>query len=297
VSVAAPSRIALGTAQLGQRYGVTNVSGPPAGDQVDAILTSCRYAGADTVDTAMSYGESETVLGIAGVDGFRVVTKLPPVGTDVADVRDVGAWVRQRVYRSVERLRIDRLHGVLLHRSSDASGPHRSELLGALAALQRDGMVAKIGVSAYAPAELDALENVMKPDLVQVPYNVLDRRFERSGWLARLHHRGVEVHSRSVFLQGLLLLDERELPSAFARWRPLWMRWCAYAQERQLSRLAISLGFALRNHSIDRVVVGVESPAQLAEIWANVRALEPGVPEEIASDDLSLINPRNWTRQ
>jgi aryl-alcohol dehydrogenase-like predicted oxidoreductase len=288
------SRIALGTAQFGQRYGITNQLHPPHGDEVKAILVSLRNAASDTLDTAMSYGDSEMVLGAADVTGFRVVTKLPPLESGLPDVE---SWIRVNVRRSLERLRIDSLYGLLLHRSSDASGPRAAELLAALTALKAEGVVRKIGVSVYEPLELAAAEQTMALDLVQLPYNVLDRRFEQSGWFDRLHALGTEIHVRSAFLQGLLLVDEYELPATFARWRPVWTRWCGWLRDQGLSSLAAALGFVLRNARVNKVVVGVATAGQLQQILANAHALEYDVPTELESGDVQLINPSNWMTQ
>jgi aryl-alcohol dehydrogenase-like predicted oxidoreductase len=287
-------RIALGTAQLGQRYGITNQSGPPADSEVLAMMDVMRGAGCDTLDTAMSYGDSEGVLGALGVRDFRVITKLPPLPLEPAGTR---AWVREKVQRSLDRLRVTTLHGLLLHRPSDASGARANDLLDALASLKSEGVVEKIGVSVYEPDELAKVEGALKLDIVQAPYNVLDRRFADSGWFDRLRAAGTEIHVRSVFLQGLLLLEEARLPSAFLHWRPLWRRWCEWAGQQGIDNLTAALGFVLKNRNIARVVIGAETAAQLRQIVASAAALKNDVPAEIATNDLNLINPVNWTNK
>lgn len=287
-------KLALGTAQLGQRYGITNQSGPPDGGEIQTMLEVLRSAGCDTLDTAMSYGDSEDVLGAAGVRDFKIITKLPPLPSDSDTTQQ---WVRESVHRSLQRLRVARLHGLLLHRPSDASGAHAPALLGALAALKAEGLVANVGVSVYGPDELATLQGVMKLDIVQAPYNVLDRRFAASGWFGRLRAAGTEVHVRSVFLQGLLLLEPARLPDTHSLWRPLWQRWSDWIGSRGLDRLAAALGFVLQNPDITRVVIGAETAAQLRQIVASAVVLKQEVPAELATDDLNLINPVNWTKK
>jgi len=129
-------------------------------------------------------------------------------------------------------------------------------------------------------------------DLVQVPCNVFDRRVVSSGWLERLASSGVEIHSRSAFLQGLLLMDE--WPERFDRWeghRRVWQAWCTDAG---VSPLAGALGTVLAEEGIDRVVVGVDSPAQLEEIIDLAGGDLPAAPEELAVDDVELIDPSRW---
>ena len=258
------------------------------------MLEVMRAAGSDTLDTAMAYGDSESVLGAAGVRDLKVITKLPPLPPEP---HDTGAWVREKVRHSLDRLQVPKLHGLLLHRPSDALGARAPDLLEALASLKVEGVVAKIGVSVYEPNELAQLQGVMKLEIVQAPYNVLDRRFADSGWFDRLRAAGTEIHVRSVFLQGLLLLDEARLPAAFSRWRPIWQRWCEWTRRQGLDNLAAALGFVLKNRNIARVVIGAEAAAQLRQIIASAAALETDVPAELATSDLNLLNPGNWTNK
>ena len=289
-------RIALGSAQFGQRYGVANRSGPPPQEAVDAIVARARAAAVDTIDTAIAYGNSEAMLGAAGVAGLRVVTKLPALAVAAAEVE---GWVRAQVRASMGRLGVSTLHGLLLHHPSDLLGDTEiSRALGdALGALKAEGVVAKVGASVYHPAELDALSSAMPLDVVQLPYNVLDRRFDESGWLDRLRASGAEIHVRSVFLQGLLLLDPNDMPNEFfKRFGTTLSAWRAWPSERGLTPIAGALGFVLADARVDRAVVGCESLAQWEEILAHAGARVTDVPSHVRSSDLALINPVNWPR-
>jgi aryl-alcohol dehydrogenase-like predicted oxidoreductase len=190
---------------------------------------------------------------------------------------------------------VQRLYGLLLHRPSDLFGPQGGELLRALTALKEAGLVGKVGASVYAPDELERLRNALSLDIVQAPYSVLDRRFANSGWFERLHEAGTEIHVRSVFLQGLLLQPEDQVPSAFARWHLIWRQWREWVDNSGTDQLGAALGFVLRNSKVARVVVGAESSRQLAQIIAGARALATDVPPQLAVEDLQLINPVNWT--
>lgn len=285
-----PSRLALGTVQFGMSYGITNSSGQVDADEIARILVFARAAGMDTLDTAIAYGHSEHRLGHAGVQGWRVVTKL---GEPPHDADDLADWARAEVVASLGRLGVARVAGLLLHRSGSLSGARGAELYEALLSLKREGLVEKIGVSIYDPEELSSLE-AYALDLVQAPYNVLDRRIVTSGWLVRLKARGVEVHTRSAYLQGLLLLDADALPSAFERWRPLWREWNAWLARSRYTAAQACIGFVCAEPGIDRVIVGVENKQQLqAAITASSTIIDE-LPGGFACSDLELINPARW---
>jgi aryl-alcohol dehydrogenase-like predicted oxidoreductase len=245
----------------------------------------------DTLDTAIAYGASEACLGEIGVEQWRVITKLPRMPSDVASV---SGWFEAQLAGALERLKVQRLEALLLHHPTDMSGPHGKEYLQALQATKRAGTVRAIGVSIYDPRELDALWPVWRPDLVQAPFNVLDRRLQKSGWLAKLADHGVRVHTRSAFLQGLLLMSAASRPAWFAKWGALLARWCEWCKQHDVSPLAVALAFARSEPHVERVVVGVDSEAQLAEIIAASATLVPAPPQDLYSEDLELIEPSRW---
>ncbi len=273
-------------------YGIANSTGQVGHADASAILDCASAAGLDTLDTASVYGESERRLGEIGVARWQIVSKLP-VAIDPAV--DVGHWVMESTRLSLERLRVSKLSGLLLHRSEHLLGPQGEALHEALLELKSRGTVEKVGVSIYDPSELEALVPRFQLDLVQAPLNVLDRRLASSGWLARLHSQGIEVQIRSIFLQGLLLMDRLHRPARFDRWRALWESWHRWLDECQLTPLQACIGFALSHPEVARVIVGVDSVAHLRQILTAAGRPSPSPPLSLSSDDSSLINPANWT--
>lgn len=122
-------KLALGTVQFGLDYGITNQTGQVSPLMAAQIMSVAREHHIDVIDTAASYGDSEFMLGRIGVQGFRVVTKLPPL-PDMLD--DVGIWAKRQLSNSLDRLRVKSIHGLLLHRGSDLLGPQGRDLFRAL---------------------------------------------------------------------------------------------------------------------------------------------------------------------
>lgn len=287
-------KLALGTVQFGLNYGIANKQGQVSHEEAQSILDHARVSGMDTLDTAIAYGDSERRLGEIGIRDWQVISKLPAIPESCTDVT---AWVRESVFSSLERLRIPKLRGLLLHRSQELVGPQGGALYRALIALKGQGKIEKIGVSVYGPDELDTLWPHYQLDLVQAPFNIVDHRFATSGWLARLHQAGIEIHIRAVFLQGLLLMEPARRPETFNRWQPLWDKWHHWLDDQSLTPLQACLGFVLTQPEIDRVVVGVDSRKQLEEILSAAKTMGVSVPQSFATEDLQLINPSNWVKQ
>jgi aryl-alcohol dehydrogenase-like predicted oxidoreductase len=218
------------------------------------------------------------------------VTKTAPLSG-----RGVGG-VLAEFEESLTRLGMASVYGLLVHSADDLLGESGSELAAALQRCRTGGLVEKIGVSAYTAPQLFAALDVLDADLVQVPVNAFDQRLVNGGALAEIEARGIEVHVRSAFLQGLLLMSPAELPAYFEPIRPHMEAWRVFCAARGMTPLAAALGFVLGLPQVDQVVVGVESAAQLAEIVTAVIPLDGADFRELALTDADMIDPTRWPR-
>lgn len=287
------NRLALGTVQFGLRYGIANQTGQVSRLAAKAMLQLAANQRIDTLDTAIAYGDSEICLGQVGTQGFKLITKLPAL-PDVCT--DVGAWVEQQMADSLARLGVTAVYGLLLHRSLQLLGPNGFSLNRALQKLKDQGKVKKIGVSIYSPSELELLMPKFRLDLVQAPFNLVDQRLHDTGWMQRLKDSGAEVHTRSVFLQGLLLMAQAHIPSNFSPWHALWNRWHRWLSCHDISSVEACLAFPLSYPEIDRVVVGADNLKQLEQIISAANRQPINDLPDLQSEDENLINPANWTK-
>lgn len=284
-------KLALGTVQFGLDYGIANQRGQVSQNEVRLILDHAKAHGIDTLDTAINYGNSEQRLGENGVTGWQVISKLPALPDHC---KDVEAWVHCEVQGSLERLRITSLRGLLLHRPEQLLGKHGKKIRLALLELKQQGLVEKIGASIYDPVELDSLTQCFQIEIVQAPFNIFDRRLITSGWLDRLIQMNIELHTRSAFLQGLLLMPNTKRPDKFNRWQSVWQQWERWLEENGLTPLQACLRDALAQMGIARVIVGIDSFDQIKEILLAAEGLVPELPEALHSNDIDLINPARW---
>ena len=286
-------KIALGTAQFGLDYGISNTSGKVNKSRVIGILDEATKFGIDTLDTAIIYGNSENVLGDIGVENFNIVTKLPPLPKNIFDL---DTWVSEGIKSSFNNLNVNKIYGLMLHQSDDLLGNYGPKLYSMLCNLKENGLVSKIGVSIYNPSELDSLEDGgFELDIVQAPFNILDRRLEESGWLRKLKLSGVEIHIRSVFLQGLLLLDKNNRNQYFSKWVNHFIEYDRWIKQTDQTSLSACLNFVNSYSDIDKIVVGVETTAQLKEIVSSINNnYKIPVPDNLKINDATLINPSNW---
>jgi aryl-alcohol dehydrogenase-like predicted oxidoreductase len=184
----------------------------------------------------------------------------------------------------------------LLHSPAQLLSSKGYQLFAALSDLKQRGIVEKIGISIYSPSELDELFQLFPLDIVQSPFNPVDRGLMASGWMQKLHVAGIEIHVRSVFLQGLLLMPLDQIPAKFSQWSPLWRKWHDWLQQTKISPQAACLAFANSMPEIDQIIVGVESHRQLKELLDSMKLPTPASFPPIESNDLELINPSYWNK-
>ena len=285
-------KIALGTAQFGSSYGVANIGGKVKVSEITKILADAASSKVDTIDTAMSYGDSERALGLVGIQDFKIVTKLPDIPEYISDVCN---WVNAEVNASLNKLGTTSVHGILVHNAKSLLGNQAQELANALERLKESGIVTNVGVSIYDPEDLGDISEILDIDIVQAPLNLVDRRLINTGWLYKLDKMNVEVHTRSSFLQGLLLLPRDKIPKKFERWSKLWDFWHNQLNKNDLDPLSQCLRYVMDISQVSRVIVGVETLAQFREIInaVNVNTFFRDWTE-MTCDDHRLINPSNW---
>ncbi|HEV2653064.1 MAG TPA: aldo/keto reductase [Rhizomicrobium sp.] len=280
-------KLGLGTVQFGQAYGVSNSHGQVPVAEVQTILAHAANAGVGVLDTAAGYGEAENVLGTLAAETkpFRIVTKTISIKNGIDAVV---ARARQSV-QTLKRRPVDLL---MVHAAGELAGSDGDRLWNALLALRDEGLFGGIGISAYVADDPAALAARFRPAAMQVPFSVLDQRLLASDALARLQELGVEVHARSLFLQGLLFVASESLPQKLKHIGP---RLDALRARLGASTLEAALAFVLQRPEIDVAIVGVTRAAELDEIITAAAKPAPSVDwNACALDDEVVLTPSLW---
>src|SRR4029078_1277539 len=291
------SRLGLGTVQFGLEYGVSNRSGRPSEREVAAILARAAGAGVGIIDTAPAYREAEVLVcrHLPPGHALRIVTKTPAMSTDAIDARH-GQLGLDTLAVSLDHLKVDAVHGLLVHQSGDLAKPGWQYLVDAMIEAKSRGWTSRIGASVYNDDQLTLVESRFRPEVVQLPLNFLDRRPIVSGTLVRLKSSGIEVHARSAFLQGVLLMEPDDLPAFFA---PVRQRIAALRElwrKRGVNALDGCLAFVLQRLEVDAVIVGVNCLKEFEQIELAV-ASSAGVDCDIDTGEPIApvyIDPSLW---
>jgi aryl-alcohol dehydrogenase-like predicted oxidoreductase len=292
------SRLVLGTAQLGMPYGIANRTGQPDFEMAVSIIKAAWEYGIREFDTAQAYGESEVVLGRAflslGISNeVNIITKLDPKLEPQEEQK-----IRRAVERSLERLQVPCLYGIMLHREEWLDN-FKHGLEKTLQSLVFDGAIQHVGVSLYTPAmalralELDILE------MIQVPANILDRRFADAGVFKLADEKRKQVYIRSVFLQGLLLMQPEDLPPRMAFAKPTLNKIDKLCAQYKYTRQEMALRYIKEKYPQAKIIIGAETPIQLEEdldIWRSDLLTDELIKMDTwSSVDEIIINPSLWS--
>ena len=277
-------KLALGTVQFGLDYGILNTTGQAPLEEVKKVLKLAKEHNIDTLDTAARYGNSEQVLGEVGVNNYRIITKTTPLKNGVDRVI-------KGFYQSLDNLNIGQVDGLLIHNIDDVKDKRFGDLFHKLNELKEEGLINKIGFSTYTPDQVDFLLENFDFDLIQVPFNIFDTRLIEGGQLQALKKKNIEIHARSIFLQGVLL-DFDNLSSYFSTWKGRFNEYQTIAKEKELSLLEYALNFVLAVQEIDRVLVGVNSELQLKGILQAINKRSDLSAYPI--NEINLLNPSLW---
>ncbi len=272
------SRIGIGTVQLGMDYGISNVLGKPSHDEISKIFKVINELGIELLDTASAYGESEIILGEFKKENHLIVSKWIENPLELGD--------------SLNNLKCNKIYGWLAHRPMKLlDNKFNWEVMNSQA---ENGLVEKIGFSVSDPSELEELlNNDIIPGIVQFPFNIVDHRFEK--WLDPLKKLGVEIHCRSIFLQGLFFMNPESLDPFFDPIKE-WLIPFKKNNPSKLKLMAVLMLSVLQRKEIDRIILGINNSSELNEInealltKASYSTVYPSVPDEI-------LNPSKWPRK
>ena len=292
------SRLVLGTAQFGMRYGIANKIGQPDFLSVQSIVAEVWESGVREFDTAQAYGESERVLGkvlssLGIAREAKVISKLHPA----IDHQNSNA-LNLALQQTLARLGLPKLYGLMLH-TEDLLDIWETGLKDTLDKFIEQGLVERIGVSVYSPQKAARALRTNGISLVQLPSNLLDRRFEKAGVFHEAKSFGKEIYVRSVFLQGLLLMSDSDLPASMRFATTVAERLINFADDTGFSLKQLALGYVRSAYPEQKVLLGCETLEQVREnleIWSKEtpRDIVDRVRREFQDIPEKILNPSLW---
>ncbi len=131
--------------------------------------------------------------------------------------------------------------------------------------LKKKKKFVKLGVSIYNTKELEFVINNFNIDIINLPISVANQQFCEKKYLSILKKKKIEIHVRSIFLQGLLLSNYRSLPKKFKE-NKFFIQWFNWLKVNKYNSLDVCIGFIKNIKYIDKMIIGVDNLNQLKMI-------------------------------
>lgn len=254
--------LSLGTAQIGLKYGICNNKGIISEPEVKKILKFCYLNNILSIDTAIGYGKSQKVLGKFSLKKFQITSKLSII--DKKKIKNIEKYVISQVDKILKELGVKKIDSLLIHDCSELEGRFGRNLYKILSKL-KNKKFNKLGVSVYSKKQLDRIICKFKIDVVNLPISLANQSFVKNNYLLKLKKKGIEIHARSIFLQGLLLCENFELPRKFKKIK-FFNEWQNWLKVSNYNPLEASLGFLKNLKNVDKIIVGIDDLEQLRDI-------------------------------
>tara|TARA_B100001750_G_C15376905_1_gene530322 strand:- start:55 stop:981 length:927 start_codon:yes stop_codon:yes gene_type:complete len=283
-------KISIGTANFDKNYGAISSNKIFTINKINKILKESKKLKINTIDTSSTYGDVEKKLGNCNLKDWKVITKLPKLNLDSVSIED---QIFKYTLSSINRLNIKCLDSILVSDVSQIFSKRGDEIIKGLCKLKKEGITKRVGFSVYFPNETKSLLEVFTPDIIQIPYSVIDRRFEKNNLIRKLHDKNIKIYARSIFLQGILLTNSIGRDKYFDRkWKNVFRFWDNYISKNNLDPIEVCLSYVLKNKYIYKIVVGLNSKKKVEN---TIKVLNKKIifPKNFCNDE-NLLIPYKW---
>tara|TARA_Y100000816_G_scaffold285258_1_gene264670 strand:+ start:2320 stop:3186 length:867 start_codon:yes stop_codon:yes gene_type:complete len=283
------SKIVIGGAQLGSKYGITNRLKKMSMSEVKRIFSKAKNKKIKFIDTAFSYGNFEKVFFKQKLNSFELINKIE--FDNYLDDKKLNL-IKNKILFSLKKLKKKNYYALLIHNTEWLDNKNYKKAINFLNLLKKKKFTKKIGISIYEPFKIKKFFKISKFDLVQFPYNFFDRRIEKNNILNFMKKNNIESHARSIFLQGILLSKNKFLPKKLSKYQKKFNEYVKFLERNNINQIQACLSLT-KSTKIDKFVLGFQTQNELNSIlntkFDNLKKLK-----NVPKTNSDLINPHKW---
>lgn len=283
------NKIVIGSANLNTKYGLKknkiNVN------EFKRLINFAKLKGINLIDTSPNYSNSEKIIGALNKK-LKIITKIPKIPVHLKNNK-IKIWIRQQIKNSLNNLRTTNLHGILVQNAEVLISKNSELIFETLEDLKKEKRINKIGVSIYNFTTLKKIMNKYKVDFIQVPFNIFDQRLVEKNLINKIKKHGIELHVRSIFLQGLLTDGKTKLPHKMFKLEKNLNIWKNWTIKNNISPVNACLDFVSSFKSIDKFVIGFNGINDFKEI-INHKKSKLNFKDLKFKIKQNIVDPRNW---
>ena len=284
------NKIIIGTAQLDNKYGIFKDRKKITKKNIKEIFENLKKENYLFIDTFSDYKNSEKLLQNINLKKFKIIGKIGIL----RNKKNIYKFLKKKILNSLKKLKINNFEGFLIHDEKDLCCSKSNEIYDALISMKNIGYIKKIGISMYNFDKVIEIVKNFKIDIIQLPYNLLDRRLENKELQNILKAKKVQIYVRSIFLQGLLLSEKSKIPPQFQKYQNLFDKIDNFCIRNDTNKLELCLKFVTNKNFIDKIIIGIDDKKNIFDInKIKINKMNYRLPN-IFSIDKKLIDPRKW---
>ncbi len=278
-------KICIGTAQFGSKYGITNKTGRTKISEAKKIINLARLNKISFFDTAEDYGKSQKIIGTSSLKKPKIISKIKLYSLKKTELS---------INKSIKDLNVNCLYALLIHNPQRLFTKDGKKIFAKLKDYKKKKLIKKIGVSEYSVERLKKIIKKFDIDIISFPYNPFDQRLVTTGLLKNLRSKNIEVHIRSIFLQGLLLANNKNIPKKLKKWNQIFSHFENFSKKYSISKVKICLDTAFSLNGVSKITLGVQNKFQLEEILFYLKKTKIQKRTFNYKYNKKLSNPLSW---
>tara|TARA_X000000950_G_scaffold236743_1_gene287785 strand:+ start:67 stop:930 length:864 start_codon:yes stop_codon:yes gene_type:complete len=278
-------KICIGTAQFGSKYGISNFYGKTKRAEAKKIIHLAKLNQINFFDTANNYGESQKIIGSSNSKNKNIISKIK-----LKSIKDIDNTIK----KSLDDLNVKKIYALLIHNPEILLKKNGKKIFKVLIKYKKKKLIKKIGVSEYSEKRLIAIIRKFNIDIISFPYNPFDNRLVTSGIFKELKRKNIEIHIRSIFLQGLLLIKSKNIPKKLKKWSNLLDHFENFSKKNSVSKIKLCLDHAFSLKGIKKITIGVQNHSQLKEILYYLKKTKIKKEKFTYKYIPQLCNPLAW---
>jgi len=287
-------KFVLGSAQFGDKYGINNSNASKSKKNSFKILKYAKFSGINTIDLADKYKSYKNIFNNFELKNWKVSMKISDKIVNSYSSKDE---FENFFFKTLIHLHKKKIEYIFFHNSLDLKKKNGKKIFSYLINLKKRSLVGKIGVSIYSPRELDKVLKNFKFDVIQLPLNIFDQRFCQNKVIKKLQNKKIEVHARSIFLQGLLLSNKKKIKKKYFKNNNSLNKWFNYLKKNKKNAVAECLNFILKKKFVNKIVFGVNKLEHLKLILKKINSkINMKDLDKFRNHDIKLIDPRKWKK-
>jgi aryl-alcohol dehydrogenase-like predicted oxidoreductase len=284
------NKIIIGSANFENYYG--QGKNKISSKEIQRLFYIAKKNKIHKIDTSPKYGKAEEIIGKYKFSKLKVISKIGKTPENINDI-SLKIYLYKSIFKTLKNLKNKKIESILIQNSEILLRPQGKVIYNFLSLLKDANIIKKIGISIYDYKNLKKILNNFKIDLIQAPLNIVDTRLIETGWLERLRKKDIEVHVRSIFFQGLLLLKANELPKSLYDFVPHWERWENWLKINKLSPMEACVNFVTKFKHINKFVIGFNNSNQLKEILL-LKISRNKIVFPLIKVNKKMISPLSW---